>query len=374
MEVPIKTLNVVIVYAREDIQFKKKLERHLSFLQRERHIRIWHDEKIEAGKEWEKKINSELLKADLIFFIVSSNFLASDYINNVEMPISLGLHKERNTLVIPVIMLPCLWEDLPFSDLQVVPRDGQPIIKTDNNKTEYAFSQAVSEIRKRIFEVKNERREEVRNYENLIASYHIEIESLENRKNDITTDLRIADEKILIARELESEISNQKHIIAQKELEQIISDKIIKDHLETIKSQKSQIENIKRSSDLDKKLIKSKLQQTIYDLINENGVKKRSNALLQRNIDYLRSALGILGFLLFLSFISSLQSPTKAFVALLYVSFITLFIWYITTYKKSYYISIKRIVNSISSLLDWAGELFKNIITAVDQKIHELLK
>jgi hypothetical protein len=54
--------------------------RDLSLLKREGVIAGWHDREISAGQEWDEAIRSHLDSADLILLLVSSDFMASDYL------------------------------------------------------------------------------------------------------------------------------------------------------------------------------------------------------------------------------------------------------------------------------------------------------
>ncbi len=109
-----------------------RLEVHLTTLRRENLISEWHDRKITPSKNWEGEINTYLERADLILFLVSQNFIASDYIYDVEMKRAMERHAAGETSVIPIILRPCEWKTLPFGKLQALPRDGKPVTTWSN--------------------------------------------------------------------------------------------------------------------------------------------------------------------------------------------------------------------------------------------------
>jgi hypothetical protein len=103
------------------------LEVHLSALKRQGLITSWHDRRITAGSEFAAQIDQHLDSADLILLLVSPNFIASDYCYDLEMTRAMEKHRTGEARVIPVILRPCDWHDLPFGKLQAVPKDGKAI-------------------------------------------------------------------------------------------------------------------------------------------------------------------------------------------------------------------------------------------------------
>jgi hypothetical protein len=67
--------------------------------------------------------------AQVILLLVSPDFIASDYCYERETLRAIERHKAGQARVIPVILRPFDWHDLPFGKLQAAPRDRQ----TDHN-------------------------------------------------------------------------------------------------------------------------------------------------------------------------------------------------------------------------------------------------
>ena len=72
-------------YSHKDENLRDQLARHLSALKREKLISGWHDREITAGTKWKGEIDDHLKAASIILLLVSSDFLASDYCNDVEL-------------------------------------------------------------------------------------------------------------------------------------------------------------------------------------------------------------------------------------------------------------------------------------------------
>jgi hypothetical protein len=116
-------------YTHVDEALRDKLEVHLASLRRQGVITAWHDRRIIAGSEIDNEIDENLNAADVILLLVSPDFIASDYCYEREMKRAMERHEAREAQVIPVILRPCDWRDLPFGKLLGVPKDGKPVTR-----------------------------------------------------------------------------------------------------------------------------------------------------------------------------------------------------------------------------------------------------
>jgi hypothetical protein len=81
----IRPLRVFCSYAHEDERFRRELRMHLGQLERQQIIVAWDDREIAAGEDWDGEIKKELNQADVVLFLVSEAFEASDYCWNEEV-------------------------------------------------------------------------------------------------------------------------------------------------------------------------------------------------------------------------------------------------------------------------------------------------
>jgi len=114
-------------YSHKDESLRDQLEIHLASLQRLNHISSWHDRRILVGSPLEKTIDENLESAQVILLLISSDFIASDYCYEREMSRALEMHANREAYVLPVILRPCDWHELPFGKLLATPKDGKAI-------------------------------------------------------------------------------------------------------------------------------------------------------------------------------------------------------------------------------------------------------
>ncbi len=141
-------LQVFISYSDKDKSLKEELEIHLSPLKRQGLIEPWQDGAIEAGTERVAQIKTALETADVILLLISPYFMASDYINDVELEQALERHREGSARVIPIMLRPTDTMGTTIATLQALPRNAQPITTWSN--PDEAFFDVAKEIRRTV--------------------------------------------------------------------------------------------------------------------------------------------------------------------------------------------------------------------------------
>ncbi|MEM9265925.1 MAG: TIR domain-containing protein [Cyanobacteria bacterium P01_F01_bin.13] len=129
---PGEPIGVFISYSHRDEELKEELEVHLATLKRLGKIKPWQDRSIEAGTEWDATIKAELEAAQIILLLVTPRFMASNYINDVELTRAMERHEEGSARVIPIIMKPVDLKGTELRQLQALPKDGKPVTRWDD--------------------------------------------------------------------------------------------------------------------------------------------------------------------------------------------------------------------------------------------------
>lgn len=128
--------SVFISYSHHDKEYAKDLQQHLKGLEREGKIGFWQDNKILPGQEWNEAIKENLYKADIIMFLISADYLAADYMWREELQIAIKRVHEKEAVIVPIIVRPCLWTQTDFAKFQVMPIDPHgrltPVCKWDD--------------------------------------------------------------------------------------------------------------------------------------------------------------------------------------------------------------------------------------------------
>ena len=149
-------VKVFLSYCHIDETYRNELEKHLMSLKRNGIIESWHDRRILAGEEWAGRIDDEIRSADIILLLVSSDFIASKYCYEIEMREALNRHERGEAVVIPIILRPCDWADLPFGKLQSANKDGKAVTKyLTLDDAFFEIATAIKDVANKIYERTN---------------------------------------------------------------------------------------------------------------------------------------------------------------------------------------------------------------------------
>jgi hypothetical protein len=135
-----------ISYAREDDKLREELGIKLRILQYQDLIEPWHDGSIEPGSRWKDQITKQLETADLILLLVSDDFLASGFVNEVEMAIALERATSGRAVIVPIILRECMWKLTPLGMLQALPPNGVPVTSPHWGSRDNAFRIIAEEL------------------------------------------------------------------------------------------------------------------------------------------------------------------------------------------------------------------------------------
>lgn len=108
---------------------------------------VWSDDILSHGESWRKEIDKALGTAKAAVLLVTADFLASDFIQNTEVPTLLKQKKDQGLKVFPIIAKHCAWGAVPWlAELQVRPKNGSPVWSQDTADPDEALSKIVEEI------------------------------------------------------------------------------------------------------------------------------------------------------------------------------------------------------------------------------------
>jgi internalin A len=126
------TIRVFFSYSHRDEAHLGQLKGHVRLLERQGLIEPWDDRNIRPGDDWAGDIDDNLLKADVILFLVSHHFINSDYCYKIERKRALDRARNGEATVIPVILDDVDLTGEEFMSLQVLPTDAKPILATQH--------------------------------------------------------------------------------------------------------------------------------------------------------------------------------------------------------------------------------------------------
>lgn len=125
-------LKVFISYAKVDRDYVYKLKRHLTGLIRNGFIEDWSDLGVLPGSETVTKTKAQLEEADIIIFLISPDFINSDYINDFEIKKTIERHYKGEAQIVPVIIRPCDFSSLSLDKFNILPKNKKAISTWEN--------------------------------------------------------------------------------------------------------------------------------------------------------------------------------------------------------------------------------------------------
>ena len=120
----LKPVSIFISYSHQDSSFLEELQKFLITDVRRKKISVWTDDNILAGKQWDKVIKENLDRSEIIIFLVSQNFIASEYINKKEIKPALQNDK---MIIIPVLIGAIQLEKFELKSYQLLPKGAKPV-------------------------------------------------------------------------------------------------------------------------------------------------------------------------------------------------------------------------------------------------------
>ncbi len=115
-------------YSHKDRQHRQKMEDALTTLKRRGLLHQWSDLEILPGRDIPDEIRKHIESAQIIAFLLSRDFLASDECMR-EWDYAASLAKDGRVLFrIPIILRTCSWQDeLEGDNVKALPTDGAPV-------------------------------------------------------------------------------------------------------------------------------------------------------------------------------------------------------------------------------------------------------
>ncbi|MDB5269891.1 MAG: hypothetical protein JWP58_2931 [Hymenobacter sp.] len=141
--------SVFISYSHADSQWLRLLNTHLKPLVRDQNLEIWSDQKIRKGERWRERIHQQMAMARVGIFLVSADFLASDFIHAEELPPLLQAADREGATLLTIIVRPCegAFQDSPLSELQSINGPRTPLSGMSRTQREQVMVEVYNELR-----------------------------------------------------------------------------------------------------------------------------------------------------------------------------------------------------------------------------------
>lgn len=122
-----KSIKCFVSYSHKDKKMCEKFLTHIRALSRLHNINIWYDGMIPAGGDIDEQIAKALTESDIVFLLITQDYVSSYYCFEKELQIAMERHNKKECMVVPVILRDFVRGSYPFSKLKYIPTDGKPI-------------------------------------------------------------------------------------------------------------------------------------------------------------------------------------------------------------------------------------------------------
>lgn len=142
-----KTPKVFICCSNQDKDWKNRVLTHLTVLERARIIEIWDESRIPGGSPVDREVSRMIETADIALLLVSPDFLASDFIMELQLPLLVERRRRGELILLPVLIRSSVWRDEPtLATLQVWPRSGQPLRALGDAEIDQILTSLIDEL------------------------------------------------------------------------------------------------------------------------------------------------------------------------------------------------------------------------------------
>ncbi len=118
---------VFIAYSRKDHTWLERLLEVLKPFVRAGDVDVWSDERITTTRLWRDEIDQALAAADAGIMLVSTAFLASDFVTDHEIPALLNRHQTDDMPISWIAVSASVYKHTPIEPFQALNDPGRPL-------------------------------------------------------------------------------------------------------------------------------------------------------------------------------------------------------------------------------------------------------
>ena len=138
---------IFISYAREDRDWVDRFQLVLKATLRNKPVTVWDDSQIGVGEAWRRAIERALRCAKVALLLVTNAFLASDFIQDVELKEILDAARMDGLLIVWVLVRPCAWEHTQLEALNCANDTRYPLNALDEADLDEAMLIVARQVR-----------------------------------------------------------------------------------------------------------------------------------------------------------------------------------------------------------------------------------
>lgn len=119
---------IFLSYSHDDIVWLERVKLHLKVLKyNDIDFETWDDTKMKGGEKWKIEIARSLEESGIAILLISTSFLASDFIRNNELPTLLKNAEDNGVKILPLIVRPSNFTNDKLAGFQSVNKPERPL-------------------------------------------------------------------------------------------------------------------------------------------------------------------------------------------------------------------------------------------------------
>jgi len=139
---------IFVSYSHKDLCWLQRVRTHLNVLENEGiYVDVWDDTKISAGMKWGEEIQRALSCAKIALLLITTDFLASRFIANNELPPLLQAAEEDGVKIMPLIIKPSRFKNhKKLSQYQALNNPSEPLVNLSEGQQDEILVQLTNSI------------------------------------------------------------------------------------------------------------------------------------------------------------------------------------------------------------------------------------
>ncbi len=147
-DTPSQRTKAFISYSHRDKKYLNRLQVHLAHYVQMGALDYWDDTNIKAGAKWREEIEKALQSARVAVLLVSADFLASKFIQEIELPQLLIAAQEEGATILSVILSPCGFEERKdLTEFQTENPPSKPLSEMTYSQKEAIWEKVARDVR-----------------------------------------------------------------------------------------------------------------------------------------------------------------------------------------------------------------------------------
>lgn len=141
--------HIFVSYSHKDQLWRDRLWTWLEPLEVNGRVRkIWDDRGIQAGDKWEEEIRAALAQATAAILLVSQDFMASEFIRQVELPRLLEAEQRRDLQLLWIAVRRSSWADTGLKEFQALNDPRKPLQEVKDEEQDGALQEIYDQLKK----------------------------------------------------------------------------------------------------------------------------------------------------------------------------------------------------------------------------------